>query len=162
MVDRVVDQVEGWLAFEVETKRDGYPSLALHLELELSKKSSLLASHGERHVLAFVGTEAGIPDQFTLPSDRPTSRHEEKGCPRATSFWAGNVACITVTPQLCRRTLLVAKVLPTSCLEVAKHMLKSHCARLGLALNLLRLLTVAAMSDQVQTAKYISDPIALL
>ena len=66
MTDRIVDQVKSRLAVQVDTNRGGDSNFALHLELELSKKTGLLPSHSKRHVLTFTGAEASIPNQLAL------------------------------------------------------------------------------------------------
>ena len=73
MVDRVVDNVQSWLTVDQNTHRSLHTRLPLHLELQLSKKTDLLTSHGKSHVLRLTRAEAGIAQQLLLPAHSPPS-----------------------------------------------------------------------------------------
>ena len=129
MVNRVVDEVNGRITIDIHLNGGGDSSLAHHLELKLWKEAGLLASHGECNGLTFTGTQASIAHQFRLPADGPNSREEDKGCPCRGNVGAGEVARITVTPQLGRHPLLVAQALPISALQISEHMLNTLLVR---------------------------------
>ena len=60
VVNRIVNQIQSRLAVEVDSDRGGMSSRPRHLELELSKETGVLPSHGQPHVLALGGAETGI------------------------------------------------------------------------------------------------------
>ena len=89
MVYRIVDQIQGRLAVQVDSNRGGDASRAIHLQLELAEETGLLPRHGQPHVFTFARAETGIPNQLALPADGPPSRQEHVTRPRAPGIGAG-------------------------------------------------------------------------
>ena len=65
------------------------------------------------HVFTFAGGEAGIRDKLGLQTDGTSSGQEHVIASGATCVRAGKVAGITVTPECCGLSPLVADALAT-------------------------------------------------
>ena len=115
MADWVVDNVEGWLAVDKHLHR-GSSLLPNHLCLKLSQEARLCRCSRELHVLALTCAQAGIGNELGLPADSSTSREESVAPSTATSVGTGEVARITVAPELSRLPLLETQPLPSGAL----------------------------------------------
>ena len=98
MVDRVVNDVQSRLTVDTHLHWGGR-EVSHHLVLELSE-AGLRRSCRKLHVLTLARSQAGVGDEFGLPADSSPSREKHEAPSTATRVRAGEVACITVPPQL--------------------------------------------------------------
>ena len=99
VVDRIVDQVECWLAVDVDANRGGRDNRSLHLNLQVVEEAGPLSGSRESHVLAFARFEGSYSKVFALTADGTLGRHEHKTRARSICVKTSQVRGVTVPPD---------------------------------------------------------------